>query len=216
MFEKDKVTHVGIVLDRSSSMDTCRQETIDGLNNQLAKLREADHEVRVTFVDFNEDVRVRLVNKSIREVTNLTREEYVPNGCTAMYDGVGAALDALNEIPVSGNYAYLLLIISDGQENSSRKVNASQLAERLKSLQATDRWTITYLGSNQDLTKVAKELNIPMGNMTSYTSNKVGTQHAMNLESGKLDNYLGMRSRGLVSTDAYSGKVGVIDNCEVK
>jgi len=216
MFEKDKVTHVGIVLDRSSSMDTCRQETIDGLNNQLSKLREADHDVRVTFVDFNEDVNVRFVNKSIKDITNLTKSEYVPHGSTAMYDGVGAALDALNEIPVLGNYAYLLLIISDGQENSSRKVNASQLAERLKSLQATERWTITYLGSNQDLTKVAKELNIPMGNMRLYTSSQLGTVKGLAASANSVGDYMGMRSRGLCSTDAFAGQAGVIDNCETK
>ena len=68
--------------------------------------------------------------------------------------------------------------ISDGLENASRFYDYPAIAERIRRLTATGRWTVTYLGSNQDLSVVGRELGIAPGNMARYDASPAGTRAA--------------------------------------
>jgi hypothetical protein len=109
----------------------------------------------------------------------LSRKYYVPDGSTAMLDAVGQTIDRLErEGSQIDEASVLVCVISDGQENSSTDYNYESVAERIQRLTATERWTFTYLGSNQDLSIVSEYLSIPMANMTSYASTAEGTADA--------------------------------------
>jgi hypothetical protein len=69
-------------------------------------------------------------------------------------------------------------VLSDGLENASRFYSYAAVADRIRRLTATGRWTFTYLGSNQDLSVVSRDLGIAPGNMASYQASPVGTQAA--------------------------------------
>src|SRR4051794_3172348 len=106
--------HVAIVLDRSGSMETCRQATIDGFNEYLGGLREtAQHEeveVRVTLTVFNGEVVVPLSAAPLSKLHTLSHKTYVPGGTTAMLDAVGETLDRLERDSAG---SYLVCVISD-------------------------------------------------------------------------------------------------------
>jgi hypothetical protein len=72
----------------------------------------------------------------------------------------------------------LVCIISDGQENSSTDYTYASVAERIQRLSDTERWTFTYLGSNQDLSAVSDSLSISMANTSSYAASREGTTDA--------------------------------------
>jgi hypothetical protein len=50
-------------------------------------------------------------------------------------------------------------------------------------LTVTERWTFSYLGSNQDLSIVSEHLSIPMANTSSYSSTGDGTSDAWKRQS---------------------------------
>src|SRR4051812_5180522 len=94
-----KTVHVAIVLDRSGSMEECRDATIGGFNEYVDGIRQtAEREelaVKATLAIFNEEVALRYVDAPIARLTRLSRKSYVPGGMTAMLDAVGETIERL-------------------------------------------------------------------------------------------------------------------------
>lgn len=73
----------------------------------------------------------------------------------------------------------------------------------VSALTATGRWTFTYAGANQDLTKVAKKLNIPLGNTSAFRATAAGmsANNALRVNSTR-DLYVGY-TLGSTQTNAF-------------
>lgn len=224
-----KKTYVGIVLDASGSMGHCMTETITGYNEQIQQIREDAEkggETSISLWTFNANVYEQFVDKSPKDVNELGDGDYKPGGATALYDAVG---QAINTLRAETNFedednSYLLLIMSDGMENASHEWNTKILSSTLKTLQDNGRWTITYMGSNQDLTKVAQQLNLNKGNVINYTGTTDGTERAMRRNKIALSDYFSAREQNVASvkclyntdntiadTDTQLNKKSVID-----
>jgi hypothetical protein len=177
------LAHVAIVLDRSGSMEACRDETISGFNEYAQHIRStakaAGLDTRLTLTVFNGEVRMPLFEEPLERLHPMSRKYYVPDGSTAMLDAVGQTVDRLERYGSQIDEASVLVcIISDGQENSSTEYTYASVAQRIARLTETERWTFTYMGSNQDLSIVSQQLDIPVSNMTSYVSSGEGTADA--------------------------------------
>jgi hypothetical protein len=211
-------TYIAIVLDQSGSMQSCREQTITGFNEQVQVCkRDGNEQTFVSLFRFNDNVDAKFFNVSLNQLSEITYEDYKPDGMTAMYDAVGDAITRLkNETDhTNEENAYLVVILSDGFENASKRYKQKDIAEQIQSCQATGRWTFTYLGSNQDLSKISQDLNIPTSNMASYVSNQVGTAKAMKVQGASMGKYLKARDAGKTQLcDFYSedGKIAEIDD----
>jgi uncharacterized protein YegL len=171
---------VSVVLDESSSMSTGKDAIVSGMNEQIQTLKkkfEGDLiEPVVSFIKFSDSVVSLYEGKTIGDLSEFDPRSYNPNGMTALYDAVGYTIDMmqrLDGINDEGN-SCLLIIITDGEENSSHRFNSSQISEKISTLNKTGKWTVTYLGPNNvDLTKVNQHTKISYGNMYSadLTSN---------------------------------------------
>ncbi len=201
-------THVAIVLDRSGSMATIYNETLTGFNEQVETIRkniQEGDEYKVTLVTFDDTIKEVYFNAPIDTLRKLTKEDYVTGAMTALYDAVGHTIDRVEDV-VDADTAILLIIVTDGYENASRKVDSKHLAEKIQSLTKGGKFTITYLGPNNvDLTKISKTLNIPMGNMTFYNLDSVGTQKAWDNMRGQTMTYMANRREGAMSVDDFYG-----------
>lgn len=200
-----KKTYVSIVLDRSRSMQVSRAATIAGINRQIATIRkdaiegDKDHQVLVSFATFNHEYEPRYHNLSVNYLQDVTEENYVCAGDTAMLDAMGQAIFDLTASTDQSdpNNSYLLIVASDGAERCSRRFTRESVARLIRERQDTGRWTITYLGANQDLGSVTDDLNIPVGNVAKYASDVVGTITAWDETSCKLQGFLkSCRSHG--------------------
>lgn len=204
-----KDVKVFIILDESGSMLRYRNETITGFNEQLEIIRENTKLVKsttVSLVTFNQDVVFHCFNAPVGKVKKLTSETYVPFGWTAMYDAVGMCLErVIGGVPDDEDNAYLVIIISDGEENSSKFFTAQNVAGRIQELQATGKWTFTYLGANQDLSKVQQELKIPLGNMAVYRADFAGTHYANAARNSAINGYFGTCAQNISCTNAFYG-----------
>jgi hypothetical protein len=197
-----------MVLDESSSMASMKPQAISAFNEQIKTVKENSNgiEVVVDLVKFSSEVSVVFQNEKLNKVKDLTENTYNPNTMTAMYDGVGKAIELLKSRSDINdpNVSVLMLIISDGEENTSKLWNAARVAEELKTLQATGRWTITYAGANQDLGKISATLNIPLGNTVLFAANAAGmTQNnaLRSVSTSKL--YASYSSGDVISTQAF-------------
>ena len=173
-----KVSYITFVIDESGSMSPVRDATITGINEQIQQIKKDfgsktdEIETIVSLIKFNATPTAIFLNKGLDELKEITAEDYVPNGNTAMYDSVAFAIDKLNARKDinNDNVSSLLIVVSDGEENSSKEYTAASLAKVIGKLNETKRWTITYLGANQDLSKVSESTQMSYGNMADFDS----------------------------------------------
>lgn len=208
------VNNVLIVLDESGSMDSVRQATVNGFNEQLTALKDdgENEETRVTLVAFSDRCRVILNAVKASEVEPLTIDKYNPRGSTALFTAIRTGIDTLlasvND-PASNENAFLVVIISDGEENSSHVNDKISVPNRIKELTAQKNWTFTYLGANVDITKIADSLNLYAGNVASFNQTKHGTASAMSSVSRGIADYKSVRRRtGAVAMDSFYSSEG--------
>lgn len=176
-----KTTHAIFVIDRSGSMTSCRQATIDGYNEQLEAFRKGKQKVQISCLQFDyvygddNSMNVLYENAKPASVANLTEETYEPRGSTPMLDAVGFAITMGDRDTKSD--AILVTIISDGYENASRKETYESIAAKIKARTAKGNWTFAYVGANQDLAEVSQRMNIPIGNTMAYAATDAGTRN---------------------------------------
>jgi hypothetical protein len=201
-----RTMHVALILDRSGSMEGCRDATISGFNEYTGEVRRKAEQdelrMRVTLVAFNGDVRTVFVDEPLGRLRRLNRKTYVPDGSTAMLDAVGDTLQRLQ--PLDGEeQRFLVCIISDGYENASRRYTYPDIAERIQRLTGTGRWTFTYLMSNQDLSVIERELHLDRGNMAAYVASDGGTRSAWARHTESTVRHLEAVSLGMVPEPFY-------------
>lgn len=140
-----------VILDRSGSMETCRDDTIGGFN---AFLREQQAEGgTLTLILFDHEYQVLYDRKPIRDVAPLTTETFVPRGSTALLDAIGKAIKTTqSNVPT-------VVILTDGQENSSHEYTKAHIKDLIDQ-KTRDGWTFVYLGANQDAFAEAGQLGI--------------------------------------------------------
>lgn len=205
---KEKKEYVLFVLDESGSMGSCKKQTINGFNEQLQELNKTkDIKTFVSLVKFNSGVTTVYWNKPLEEVEYLTVDNYNPCGSTAMLDAVGQSVNRLrSDTPTEiDDVTFLVIIVSDGEENVSKEYTWETVKQLITKCKEDKAWTITYMGSNQDLSQIQRGMNIDMGNTMVYTSTGVGTQMAFNNMTTGLANYRSLRMSSTADQLANSG-----------
>jgi Mg-chelatase subunit ChlD len=206
-----KRTYITFVLDYSGSMQNIRAETIEHVNEQIEAIiaDSKGQETHVSLVTFNSQVECKFFNATLDKLKPLTLKTYNPDGWTAMLDGVGYAVERMvSEIPEleDENSAALVVVVSDGLENSSKKWDRPRLGQLIRKLQDTKRWTFSYLGANQDLA-IIEDMGIPKGNICAFVADAAGMRNATAMSVQSTSSYLAARNRGETqSTNYYSPK----------
>jgi len=210
------ITYHLMILDKSGSMDAVRDVTISGLNEQLQSIRRSQkkhklQEQRICFVTFDTEIdHTSLWNKSIKDVKDFTKEDYVPGAMTALLDATGIGMTKLKEeirkqneeigkIKTGGNFFdnmdlsetnepeplpkinTVVTIFTDGEENASREYSGKQISDLIKELKDTGEWTVSFLGCGNNVFEVAKSMGISQGDTLSYAPGQDGTQNAFHL-----------------------------------
>lgn len=163
------------VIDRSGSMHGLEDVVVNSFNEQLQAVR-ANKEVKATVsvTTFNHDVTFTRWANSIKDVRELTRADYVPHGNTALHDAIGQTLNRVLDLNAESD-SNLVVIITDGQENSSRIWHSNSIKHLIESFKSKGNWTFSFIGANVDVEKVAMDMAIPLSNTIAYTSDIGGT-----------------------------------------
>jgi len=202
-------TYIAVILDRSGSMQTVKEPTIAGFNEQVEVIQQQADKAGKTFVSlttFATDVQFPLWKQPAELLTKLTAASYWPNGGTAMNDAIGLTIaKLLEEVEDDEDTAYLVMILTDGEENSSKWYGSAALSRLIASLQKTKRWTFTVAGANIDLAALTRTLSIHAGNSVSFASTYQGTQHVWHLTAASVGDYLVNRGDGIASSTTFYG-----------
>lgn len=145
-----------LVLDASGSMNSVRQETIDGYNAYIQEEQKEPEGKHFLLVVFNSlKINVSGVQK-MADVKPLTAEDYTPMGFTPLYDAVGKAVETAEACITAAKgfgskkkQRVLLITMTDGEENSSIEFSRKSVMKLFKDKESLG-WGIVYLGANQD------------------------------------------------------------------
>lgn len=218
--QKNLKNYVAIVLDRSGSMQNMRREAVDMFNEQVDALQKSTGEMKtfVSLVTFASQVdEPEIWCEDVAKFPKFSHSDYNPKGGTALRDAIGKTIQKFESMDASKdpNSSFLIIAITDGDENSSIDFSSSRLAELIQSMQETKRWTFSYIGTDRDFSKITKETNIHIGNVMacSYASSSMSSgpsrspSMSSNISRG-IDNYMSGRAMGMTSTNnMYEGCV---------
>jgi hypothetical protein len=180
---KPNSTLIVVVLDRSSSMLSVVDATIEGYNAFVAKQREQPGEAVMDFVQFDNEYTPVFQNVPLADVPLLTRETYVPRGTTALLDAVGIKMTEVgNRLAALPEYErpskVIFVIQTDGAENASRKYNIDSIREMIKTQRDVYSWEFIFLGANIDAVAVGANYGMNAANSLSYNADPLSSQKA--------------------------------------
>jgi len=151
MTKKKAKTRVDLILDRSGSMWSGRDETVIGYNEHVQQFRQdaENQDLEVSLTTFNGNVFEHHWNVPAKELNEATVESYQPGGLTALRDAIGYVIDKHLSEEDDLDYAHLVIIISDGGENASRQYSPEMISELFEGCEKSGRWTFTFMGCDQ-------------------------------------------------------------------
>jgi uncharacterized protein YegL len=207
---KNKKTFYHFVVDQSGSMSGSEGATIEGFNSQLNTLKnlkkenpEQEFVVSVTY--FEDEVMDIIKFAPIEQVQSLSRENYMPGGLTALLDAIGRSIDRIQQTfsqEIKEDKATVVMVIlTDGGENASKFYTHNLVAERIKELDATGKWTFSFLGADLDATNSSDRLNIRRENVVSFSKSNYSSM--MKQVSESISKYTSRKSKGQIINNLF-------------
>ena len=163
---------INFVLDKSGSMDVIRDATISGFNE--FKNDQAREEGNAFFTLTLFDTQFHTVCKAVpvREVPDLDYASYAPGECTALYDAIGYTMRLTDEfVALHKPDQVLFVIMTDGEENSSREFTRQRIFEMIRDRQTLAEYEFIYLGANQDSYAAGHDMGLRDGRMIDWAAN---------------------------------------------
>ena len=153
-----------IILDASGSMYSIRNEAIAGVVETIQTIRTAqnentEQEQLLSLVVFN-GKRIATVydRMPITKVPDFNEKDYQPTDNTPLYDAMGNSITNLQRY-LNEEDNVLVTIITDGYENASIEWNHERIFKLVEDLKKKN-WLFTYIGANQDVLAVARDMGI--------------------------------------------------------
>lgn len=198
------INHIAFVLDASTSMTHLTREVVEVADAEIKHLaevtRENGQETRVTVYVFHDDVYCLIYDKDVLRLPSL-RDLYRAQGNTAL---VAATMKATEDLAKTadtyGDHAYLVYVLTDGEENVSqwsrvfggdgqrrfglggpsqftRSEVRDQLATRLGGL--PENWSVAALVPNRVGVDYAADYGFPRENIAVWDATRgAGVQEA--------------------------------------
>lgn len=203
---------IGISRDHSGSMRSLARAAARDYNDNITTIKQAaaahNIDTIVSVVKCGHGsrgiVHREIVNSSITALEPIAESAYQADASsTPLFDSVKELIDILKVTPNADDQdvSFLVLATTDGEENSSR-IGGLQLAEEIRQLQSTDRWTFVFRvprGYSRQLTR----FGISPGNIFEWDQTERGVQVAQQANREAFTQYFQGRSTGMKSTTKF-------------
>ena len=169
------LTEIVCVVDKSGSMECIRDDAIGSFNRFLAAQKEAPGAAKLSLTLFNTQYEMPYQGAPLNDVKPLEKGTYITGGCTALLDAVGRTIDEVGErlrgTPEADRpERVLFVVLTDGQENSSREYNRKQVLDKIAHQRDTYKWEFVFLAAGPEAMAEAVKLGIGAQNTYAYTA----------------------------------------------
>ena len=169
-----KRTELVFLLDRSGSMQGLEGDTIGGYNAMLAKQKEAEGEVYVTTVLFDDRYELLHDRVPLQKVALMTEKDYFVRGCTALLDALGSTIQRISAAREPADQV-IFVITTDGLENASREYSYRKVKALVEQKKAGG-WEFLFFGANIDAITAAGSVGISPDRAVNYCPDGAGTR----------------------------------------
>lgn len=172
-------THICIVLDASGSMSDIEDDTRGSFNSFIKAQKAAEGKTVLDIYQFSGEVRRIVEHVDLASFSDDLMARYTCSGCTALNDAVCTAIDTLGQEFAAMKEEdrpenVLMVIITDGFENASRKFSSSDVKERIKHQTEKYNWEFQYLAANQDAFAAGSAMGIAADNCAAFAATPAG------------------------------------------
>ena len=152
---KDLVTEIVCIIDKSGSMHSIKNDAIGGFNTFIGEQKKLEGKANVSLVLFNTEYSPVYYNKPLNDVEALNESTFKPVGGTALLDAIGRTLNELmtKEGSEIAPDKYFVVILTDGEENSSREYTNEAIKKIIEDLRTKGNWEFVYLGATKTLSE---------------------------------------------------------------
>lgn len=179
----NKTTLYQFIIDRSGSMSGLEQMVVGGYNEHLSAVRNMqatypDQQFLVSLLTFDDEIQWLVKPARIGTLQELPSDAFRPRGMTALLDAIGKGMHQIESEYgrkiQNDEMSVVMVIITDGEENSSRFFNVSSIAKKIKERDQTGKWTFSFIGCDFDASNISKKLNIRRENVRNYKKGEYG------------------------------------------
>jgi len=145
------LTEIVAIIDRSGSMALLKVETIGGFNSFIEEQKKTPGKAVLTLVQFDDRYQIDYDGVDLNDVKPLNEATYVPRGMTALRDAIGTAVNTIGKRLAGTEESkrpskIIVLVITDGHENSSREFTNAQIKEMIEHQTNKYNWSFVFLG----------------------------------------------------------------------
>jgi hypothetical protein len=203
-------TFLEIIIDETGSMSSVKAQTIQSFNDFIKDQKALPGECLVSMTKFSTDrISTPYESIGISMVPNLTSATFCPNGMTNLYDTILDRITKLRSKVAATPCNVLFLVLTDGDDNSSRSHRSDVVQELGTQMEAG--WTFVYLGAHGNALNAALAMGFPEGNIKAFSNVDVEVAAAMAATSNATTMYRSARASGAVavatsSSNYFSGE----------
>ena len=205
---KSDITHIAVILDRTGSMESIRDDTIGGFNAFLNEQKKQEGSATLTLVQFDSQDPYEIIHKfePIQDVPELTRETYVPRASTPLLDAMGRGINDLEHSISKLEEAakpsqVVMVIITDGKENASREFKKAQVEKMIKEKQEKSDWQFVFLSADLEAIGEALSAGVAPAAAMAFDKTRKGTAAAWSSMSSRIADYRSKRSESVAFTE---------------
>jgi Mg-chelatase subunit ChlD len=200
--------HVSVILDRSGSMGSIRNDTIGGFNTFLNEQRRQQGKATLTLVQFDSQDPYEVIHRvrTVGEVPELTQATYVPRANTPLLDAVGRGINDLEKCLFDMESSerpgkVIFVVITDGQENASREFRRDQILKMIKDKEGHCGWQFVFLSADLDAMEDAVQQGFQTRFSLAFDKTGKGTRDAWGSVSERIANVRMSKVRDAAFTD---------------
>lgn len=211
------VNHVALIIDDSGSMGGLKNKAIEVVNKQVAQFEKSSaaekQETRLSIYTFGSKVHTVAFDRAPSKVPSANEYYYANQGSTCLIDGLVEAITDLKAIPTKGgDHAFLLYVITDGLENSSKN-STSYLKGLIEGL--NDDWTVAALVPNSAASHQAKMYGLPAKNIELWDVTEAGLEEVGQTVCDSYRGYTSARTMGIKSSKSLFSFKDKLDKKDV-
>lgn len=170
-------TLVGIVLDKSGSMNQRSARTIDAMNEYINTLRlQGEGEIIASMIQFDSPggsphFEATYTMTPIKDVPDLGHHNYKPRGLTPLYDAIGRMIRTI-EGKENNDDKVVIVIQTDGLENDSREFTREGV-RALRDDKEASGWEFVFLGTGEQAWAAGQNLGFRAAQTVNYGTQDV-------------------------------------------
>lgn len=178
-----KYIDITLIIDRSFSMITLgkgvESSIIEFIETQ--KKNSVSENTYIHIVSFD-DVKDTVIENILLKDIDISKIDYAkiePRGSTRLIDTVMEEIKKQENRVIGKDATCILAVVTDGQDNMSKKYSSMDLKEKIKTCEKNNKFTAFFLASNQDAITSGNSIGFDKKRCITYGHNPENIQTTM-------------------------------------